>query len=262
MVIQGSALLILSGLSAFVVGFLYGTVFGNVEWFRMITGLPGPLMVRTFRQHTAHAQVVDYDWSDSYHVGLLLDIFNKVYVKEYRELISGPLVWLWFYGAFGLTLLQYGLRFPNYLFDPRNTTDIFLRMGVPLIAMMGLEVLDRRIHGTDACLRESLLASLSHTISYVRILAMKLIDDVFLRLFLGVLCSSWLGVTLLERAWVGSLLSPNNCSDIDLGDGFRVHAVSSTSLGRVVPEILWRKRDSLQTVRRERTYTKVRTGIM
>jgi len=34
---------------------------------------------------------------------------------------------------------------------------------------------------------ESLLASLSHTISYVRILAMKLIEDVFYRLFLGVL---------------------------------------------------------------------------
>lgn len=34
---------------------------------------------------------------------------------------------------------------------------------------------------------ESVLASLSHTISYVRILAMKLIEDAFLRLFLGVL---------------------------------------------------------------------------
>ena len=34
---------------------------------------------------------------------------------------------------------------------------------------------------------ESLLASLSHTISYVRILAMKLIEDVFYHLFLGVL---------------------------------------------------------------------------
>jgi len=51
---------------------------------------------------------------------------------------------------------------------------------------------------------ESLLASLSHTISYVRILAMKLIDDVFLRLFLGVLAYFTVGGNLLGSVigWV------------------------------------------------------------
>ena len=34
MIIQGAPLLVLSGASALVVGFLYGTVFGSVEWFR------------------------------------------------------------------------------------------------------------------------------------------------------------------------------------------------------------------------------------
>ena len=43
MVIQGSGLLIFSGAAALVVGFLYGTVFGNLEWFKILTGLPGPL---------------------------------------------------------------------------------------------------------------------------------------------------------------------------------------------------------------------------
>jgi V/A-type H+-transporting ATPase subunit I len=101
-------------------------------------------------------------------------------------MISGPLVWLWFYAAFGFTLLQYGLKFPNYLFDSSNTMDIFLRIGLPLIAMMVLKVWADGPMGMMHTF-ESLLASLSHTISYVRILAMKLIDDVFLRLFLGVL---------------------------------------------------------------------------
>jgi V/A-type H+-transporting ATPase subunit I len=64
--------------------------------------------------------------------------------------------------------------------------DIFLRMGVPVIAMIGAKIWAEGPMGLmDAF--EALLASLSHTISYVRILAMKLIDDVFLRLFLGVL---------------------------------------------------------------------------
>lgn len=186
MIIQGAPLLVLSGASALVVGFLYGTVFGSVEWFRLLTGLPGPLWFEPFSNIRLMLRLSITIGVIHIMSGLALDLFNKAYAKEYRELISGPLVWLWFYGAFGITLLQYGLRFPNYLFDPRNTTDIFLRIGVPLIAMMGLKFWTEGSMGLMHAF-ENLLASLSHTISYVRILAMKLIDDVFLRLFLGVL---------------------------------------------------------------------------
>jgi V/A-type H+-transporting ATPase subunit I len=203
MVIQGAPLLILSGLSAFVVGFLYGTVFGNVAWFRMITGLPGPLWFEPFDNIRLMLRLSITIGVIHIMSGLVLDIFNKAYVREYRELISGPLVWLWFYGAFGITLLQYGLRFPNYLFDPRNTIDLFLRMGVPLIAMMGLKLWTEGGMGLMTTF-ENLLASLSHTISYVRILAMKLIDDVFLRLFLGVLVAftAWGNIIGTALGWI------------------------------------------------------------
>ncbi len=186
MIIQGAPLLVLSGASALVVGFLYGTVFGSVEWFRLVTGLPGPLWFEPFENIRLMLRLSITIGVIHIMSGLVLDIFNKAYAKEYRELISGPLAWLWFYGAFGITLLQYGLRFPNYLFDSRNTTDIFLRIGVPLIVMMVLKLWSEGSMGLMTGF-ESLLSSLSHTISYVRILAMKLIDDVFLRLFLGVL---------------------------------------------------------------------------
>ncbi len=186
LIIQGAPLLVLSGASAFVVGFLYGTVFGSVEWFRLVTGLPGPLWFEPFENIRLMLRISITIGVIHIMSGLVLDIVNKAYVREWRELISRPLVWLWFYGAFGITLLEYGLRFPNYLFDPRNTTDIFLRIGVPLIAMMVLKFWSEGPMGLMHAF-ENLLSSLSHTISYVRILAMKLIDDVFLRLFLGVL---------------------------------------------------------------------------
>ncbi len=192
MVIQGSGLLILSGASAFVVGFLYGTIFGNPEWFELVTGLHGPLWFEPFENIRLMLRVSITIGVIHIMSGLFLDIFNKAYTKEFRELVSGPLVWLWFYGVFGITLLQYGLRFPNYLFDPSNATDIFLRMGVPVIAMLALKFWAEGPMGLMHAF-ESLLASLSHTISYVRILAMKLIDDVFLRLFLGVLAYFTLG---------------------------------------------------------------------
>jgi V/A-type H+-transporting ATPase subunit I len=152
----------------------------------MVTGLPGPLWFEPFENIRLMLRLSITIGVIHIMSGLCLDIFNKAYAREYRELVSGPLVWLWFYGAFGITLLQYGLRFPNYLFDSKNTVDIFLRIEVPLIAMMVLKLWAEGsmglMHGF-----ENLLSSLSHTISYVRILAMKLIDDVFLRLFLGVL---------------------------------------------------------------------------
>jgi V/A-type H+-transporting ATPase subunit I len=186
MVIQGSGLLIFSGAAALVVGFLYGTVFGNLEWFKMLTGLPGPLWFEPFDNIRLMLRLSITIGVIHIMSGLVLDIFNKAYTREYRELISGPLVWLWFYGAFGITLLEYGLRFPNYLLNPANSVDIFLRMGVPLIAMLALKAWAEGPMGLmDAF--EALLASLSHTISYVRILAMKLIEDVFYHLFNGVL---------------------------------------------------------------------------
>ena len=186
MVIQGSGLLIFSGAAALVVGFLYGTVFGNLEWFRMLTGLPGPLWFEPFDNIRLMLRLSITIGVAHIISGLVLDIFNKASTREYRELISGPLVWLWFYGAFGITLLQYGLRFPNYLFNPANSVDIFMRIGVPLIAMLVLKAWAEGPMGLMHAF-ESLLASLSHTISYVRILAMKLIEDVFYHLFNGVL---------------------------------------------------------------------------
>jgi V/A-type H+-transporting ATPase subunit I len=186
MVIQGSGLLIFSGAAALVIGFLYGTVFGNIGWFRMLTGLPGPIWFEPFENIRLMLRLSITIGVIHIISGLALDIFNKAYVREYHKLISGPLVWLWFYAAFGITLLRYGLRFPNYLFNPANSVDLFLRMGIPLIAMLALNAWSEGPMGLMHAF-ESLLASLSHTISYVRILAMKLIEDVFYHLFLGVL---------------------------------------------------------------------------
>jgi V/A-type H+-transporting ATPase subunit I len=203
MVIQGAPLLILSGLSALVVGFLYGTVFGNVEWFRMITGLPGPLWFEPFTNIRLMLRLSITIGVIHIMSGLVLSIVDKLYVREYKELVSGPLVWLWFYSAFGITLLQYGLRFPNYLFNPQNLSDLFLRMGIPLIAMLALKLWAEGPMGLMHAF-ESLLASLSHTISYVRILAMKLIDDVFLHLFLGVLVffTAWGNIAGAALGWI------------------------------------------------------------
>ena len=202
MVIQGSPLLILSGLASLVVGFLYGTIFGNPEWFKMLTGLPGPLWFEPFSNIRLMLRVSITIGVIHIISGMVLKIIDKALVRQFRELILG-LVWLWFYAAFGVTLLYYGLRFPNYLFNPANMTNIFLIMGVPLIAMLVLNVWAEGPMGLMQAF-ENLLASLSHTISYVRILAMKLIEDVFFHLFLGVLAFfvAWGSIAGAAVGWI------------------------------------------------------------
>ena len=203
MVIQGSPLLILSGFSSLVIGFLYGTVFGNVAWFRMITGLPGPLWFEPFENIRLMLRLSITIGVIHIISGMILKIVDEAHVREYRDLIAGPGVWLWFYAAFGITLLQYGLRFPNYLFNAANFTDIFLRMGVPLVAMFVLNLWAEGPMGLMHAF-ENLLSSLSHTISYVRILAMKLIEDVFFHLFLGVLVFfvAWGNIAGAAIGWI------------------------------------------------------------
>jgi V/A-type H+-transporting ATPase subunit I len=203
MVIQGSPLLILSGGASLVIGFLYGTVFGNVEWFKMLTGLPGPLWFEPFENIRLMLRLSITIGVIHIISGMIIKIIDEAKLRQYRELIAGPGVWLWFYSAFGFTLLQYGLRFPNYLFNPANIQDIFLRMGVPLVAMLVLNLWSEGPMGLMHAF-ENLLSSLSHTISYVRILAMKLIEDVFFHLFLGVLVFflAWGSIAGAALGWI------------------------------------------------------------
>ena len=260
MVIQGSGLLIFSGAAALAVGFLYGSVFGNIEWFKELTGLPGPLWFEPFENIRFMLRLSITIGVIHIISGLCLDIFNKLYTREYRELVSGPIVWLWFYGAFGITLLQYGLRFPNYLFGG-NAVDIFLRMGIPLIAMLALKLW---VEGGMGLMHafESILASLSHTISYVRILAMKLIEDVFYRLFAGVLVffTAWgtmagrvVGYTIFAALTIILILILETA--FVFMQSLRLHWVEwflkfYTGSGTM-----------FKPYGAERTYTKVRTGI-
>ena len=262
MVIQGAGLLIFSGAAALVVGFLYGTVFGNAQWFRMLTGLPGPLWFEPFENIRLMLRLSITIGVIHIISGITLDIFNKARVREFRELIAGPLVWLWFYGAFGITLLEYGLRFPNYLFNPQNGMDIFLRMGVPVIAMIVLKVITEGPMGLMHAF-ENLLASLSHTISYVRILAMKLIESVFYNLFAAVLISftAWgtitgavLGYTLFAALTIVMILI--------LETAF----VFMQSLRLMWVEFFLKfysgEGTAFKPYGTERTYTRVRTGLI
>jgi len=185
MILEGSGLLVLGGAAATVCGFLYGTVMGSEEWFRELTGLEGPLWFDPFRHPMTLLKVSIVIGIAHVSSGLILDIVNKVKNREYEHLLAGPGLWLWFYLTFAYLILTYGFGLVSYALS--NLPTVLLLLGLPSGLMLAAKVrIDGPFEGFGHWM-ESMLASISHTISYIRIMAMKMIHDVFSILFLGIL---------------------------------------------------------------------------
>jgi V/A-type H+-transporting ATPase subunit I len=185
MILDGSGLLILGGVAATVCGFLYGTVMGSEEWFRQLTGLGGALWFDPFTHPITLVKVSITIGVIHVTSGLVLDIVNKVKNRRYEELVGGPVLWLWFYLTFGYLILAHGFRLMTYAFS--NLPTVLLLLGLPSGLMLAAKVRYAGPFEGVGEWMESMLASISHTISYIRIMAMKMIHDVFSRLFLGIL---------------------------------------------------------------------------
>jgi len=185
MILEGSGLLILGGAAATICGFLYGTVMGSEEWFRDLTGLHGPLWFDPFKHPMTLLKVSIIVGIAHVSSGLILDVANKVKNKEYEELLAGPGLWLWFYLTLGYLILAHGFGFISYALA--NLPTVLLLLGLPSALMLAARVRTRGPFEGVGHWMESMLASISHTISYIRIMAMKMIHDVFSVLFLSIL---------------------------------------------------------------------------
>lgn len=185
MILEGSGLLVLGGFAAMICGFLYGTVMGSEEWFRELTGLDGPLWFDPFKEPIALLKVSIIIGIAHVSSGLILDIANKLKNREYGELIAGPGLWLWFYLTLGYLILAHGFGLISYVLS--NIPIVLVLLGLPSALMLAAKVrIEGPLEGVGHWM-ESMLASISHTISYIRIMAMKMIHDVFSLLFLGIL---------------------------------------------------------------------------
>ena len=184
-ILDGSGLLVLGGAAAIIFGLLYGTFMGSEEWFVELTKLAGPLWFNPFKQPMKLLKVSIIIGIGHVSSGLILDIVNKVKNREYDELLAGPGLWLWFYLTLGYLILAHGFRLISYTLS--NIPIVLILLGLPSALMLVAKV---RIEGLPEGVghwMESMLASISHTISYIRIMAMKMIHDVFSLLFLGIL---------------------------------------------------------------------------
>jgi len=124
-------------------------------------------------------------------LGIFLDVVNKFRHKEYVEGILGSGMWLWFYIGLIWIIFNKGIVFTEWFKEASPsqlaqfvTSPIFLLLILPLVLMfIGRVVTEGPIEGGIGVL-ESLIASISNTISYARILALNMAHEGFGKTFI------------------------------------------------------------------------------
>mgnify|MGYP000002774361 CR=1 FL=1 len=180
MFLEASTLMILCGISATFFGYLYGELFGSEEWFHELTGLEEPPWFPPFEEPMTMLKYSIYVAVAQISLGLIIDIINKVRVREYVDAIVGPGLWLWLYLSGAYLVVKYGMKVFSLIFD---FTVIGPYVVLPFAAMMLGRIARHRVEGFTEAL-DSLLSSFSNSISYSRILALKMIHTAFSRMLI------------------------------------------------------------------------------
>ena len=212
--IQGSPLLIMCSIAAIIVGFLYGEVLGSHHFYEMVEeaihGVTGvwihevvkgaslslesllstiagfririPFPFSPFQDTRSMLLVSIYVAIVHISFGLVLGLINEIRGRRYKEAILGPGLWIWFYFSFAYLFLRYKSQILAMIFQRLDILGLYIIL--PAIVMI---VARSAFHGMDGFghALESLIASLSNTISYGRILALALAHSAFSSLLLS-----------------------------------------------------------------------------
>ncbi|MBS7610637.1 hypothetical protein KEJ27_00255 [Candidatus Bathyarchaeota archaeon] len=179
-ILGSSTILLILSLSAMLFGFLYGEFFGSEEWFEVLTGLHEPPWFSPSKEPMKLFKYCIVVAILHISMGLILDLINKVSTRRFKDALTGPVVWLWLYWSGSYLVLTYGWDVFKLILEPTVVVPFLI---LPLTVM----VVGRAfIHGGEGFGHslESFIESMSHTISYVRILALNMIHGAFSKMLL------------------------------------------------------------------------------
>jgi V/A-type H+-transporting ATPase subunit I len=195
---KGRFLIISCGIMSMFFGFLYGDFFGPTYtenhllpngpyWFTYLTGglftrppwfspseleFGGPMRLLKIAVIVGIIQIT---------FGIVLDLFNKMRLKEYKESLS-PASWLWFYGSLAYLILSRGLGIGRMLAD--EPLNLVLYLIVPFIGMLVLHIFaEGPTEGFSEAIMKG-IESISNTISYGRIMALGIVHALFAQIAL------------------------------------------------------------------------------
>ncbi len=201
MVIQNGLFISVIGLLATIIGLVnYGVVFGSPEWGHTVReavglgflnehevwnvnlgGIKVPLVFEPLHHPTKLLILSIFIGCVHISLGLIISLINHIRRKEYRDLLIGPGIRLWLYWG-GIVYLFFFIVLREGLAEV-FTMNAMLLLFLPFTVML---VFQLKFHGMDGMAEslEAILTSISHTISYARILALNLAHEVFNLIFL------------------------------------------------------------------------------
>jgi len=179
-VIAGAPLIAMNGAAAMLIGFLYGELFGSEEWFHALTGLPGPLWFSPYHYPMKLLKYSIMAGVFQISLGLVLDLIGKLSSRRFKEAITGPIPWLWLYWSGSYLVFSYGWDVFKVILDISIIGPYIL---LPFGVLATLKFVMHGISGVTEAL-EAMVMSFSNTVSYARILALKMIHTAFSILFL------------------------------------------------------------------------------
>ena len=206
---QGRNLIVACGVTATFFGFMYGELFGptNYEyirhaiehgaivppaWYSQLTGLEGPVWFSPTENLIYFFEIALFVGMVHLTFGIVLDLVNKVRLKEYREAIA-PASWLWFYGSLiyllllvmspGLPIIPNGktpAEVIGSVFKPPAENLILMFFIVPFVGMLVLHkfAVGDFMEAFSETVTKT-IESLSNTFSYARILALGVTHALF-----------------------------------------------------------------------------------
>jgi len=179
-IFNAAPLMVICAPSSVFFGFLYGEFFGNHEWFIALTGFHKPLWFSPLKSPMTLFKYAILVGVVQISFGLILDFINKTMNRRFKEALTGPLMWMWLYWSGVYLVLTYGRDVFKVLFDPMVIGPFIL---LPFTAMA---IVRTALHGARGVMEslEQLISSFSHTVSYLRILALNMIHGIFSKMFL------------------------------------------------------------------------------
>lgn len=176
LILSGAELYVLCGITAILGGLMFGEIFGfhmhdpPLEFIlEMIPGIghafsPLEEPMKMFKLSLLVGVV-------HISLGLILSVINEILEGEYRKAFFGHVCWLWFYvGAMYLGLFVYKFDIAKWMSGNLTIPLVIAPLVLMLIGMMLTEnPIDGFAHTFEAA-----ISSLSHTVSYGRILALSL----------------------------------------------------------------------------------------
>ena len=185
---KGSTFMILGGISATIVGFLYGEIFGSGTevthgdpgWFHTLTGLEKPLWFSPVHDTIYLLKVSIVVGIVQITFGLLLRLITQLMNREFKEAIPS-IAWLWLYTSGSYLVLTLGFDALTIPFSIDNFSLSFFY--APLAFLFIANMISHGVGGLMEAL-EQFISSFSHSISYARIMALALLHAVLAKVFL------------------------------------------------------------------------------